>query len=271
MKSKKSLIIVLILLISGIVLILYPSFSNWWNSQHSSKAIVSYSDAIESVGNEEAEKMLKDAEDFNKRLSQNGGLANLTDDQWKEYEKLLDPMGNGMMGYLESEKIHLSLPIYHGTAEETLQVAAGHLEWSSLPVGGKTTHCVLSGHTGLPSARLFTDIERLEKGDIFTLTVLDRVLTYKVDSIKKVLPEKVASLKIKEGKDYCTLVTCTPYGINTHRLLIRGHRIPNLIDSRIKNEVIRLDMVLVEGLIISLILILIIVLVLDQYRRNKAG
>ena len=151
----------------------------------------------------------------------------MNDAQIKEYESILDINGSGIMGYIDIPKIHIMLPVYHGTADSVLQVAIGHLTGTSLPVGGEGSHCVVSGHRGLPSARLFTDLDKLVAGDTWTINVLDRTLTYEVDQIRVVEPTDLSNLKIEQGKDYCTLVTCTPYGINTHRLLVRGHRIPN--------------------------------------------
>ena len=155
----------------------------------------------------------------------------LTEEQKERYEKLLNVSGDGIMAYIEIPKIGCRLPIYHGTKESALQIAAGHLEWSSLPVGGESAHCVISGHRGLPRAKLFTDLDKMEEGDQFFITVLNKRLTYEVDQIQVVEPEEVEDLAIEKGKDYVTLVTCTPYAINTHRLLVRGHRINGKGDS----------------------------------------
>lgn len=207
----------------------------------------------------EVDRMLSEAREYNRRKPMGTGARELTDKEIREYENILDPLETGVMGYIEISKINMMLPIYHGTEENVLQVAVGHLEWSSLPVGGESTHCVLSGHTGLPGAKLFTDIDELQKGDTFTINVLSETLTYEVDQIKTVLPEETEDLRVFKGKDYCTLVTCTPYGVNTHRLLVRGHRVPNSEYVLLSNEAISLDMLLIDGLIVSLLLLMIII------------
>ena len=198
--------------------------SNLWNQAHQSRAIATYSKQVEKLDDSENKKMLKAARKYNKSLLKKSDHWKLSKKDKKKYESLLDVSGTGIMGYIEVPKIDCSLPIYHGTDEGALQIAIGHLEGSSLPVGGKNTHCVLSGHRGLPSARLFTDLDQMEEGDLFYLHVLGQTLAYKVDQIKVVLPEDTDDIQIVEGKDYVTLLTCTPYGINSHRLLVRGER-----------------------------------------------
>ena len=183
--------------------------------------------------------------------------------------------GLGIMGYIDIPGIDCSLPIYHGTEESVLQIAVGHLEWSSLPVGGESTHCVLSGHRGLPSAKLFTNLDKLQAGDIFLLRVLDEVLTYEVDQILIVEPQETGALRIEKGKDYCTLVTCTPYGINTHRLLVRGHRIDNIEEAktvRVTADAIQIEPLLVAPVVaIPILLLLMILLLLPKQPRKKHG
>ena len=223
--------------IIGLSLVLYPSVSNYWNSFHQTKAIASYEQKVSEMDSDDTEKMWKAAEEYNEKLAQKtSGKWSPTKAEHKEYENLLNVGGVGVMGSVEIPKIKVSLPIYHGVEQTILQIAIGHIEGSSLPVGGKSTHCVISGHRGLPSAKLFTDLDKLEKGDIFKLQVLDQTLTYEVDQIRIVLPNDLDDLNIVEGEDLCTLVTCTPYGINTHRLLVRGHRIPNVDDGIAKTN-----------------------------------
>ena len=216
-----------LLLLAGVSLLLYPSLSDYWNSMHQTRAIASYAETVSQLDTAQYDEMWKAAQDYNRSLAQRETAFALTDEQKAAYESLLDVSGLGVMGYIEIPEIDCSLPIYHGTEESVLQVAVGHLEWSNLPVGGEGTHCVLSGHRGLPSAKLFTNLDKLAVGDTFLLRVLDEVLTYEVDQILIVEPEQVDVLGIVPGEDYCTLVTCTPYGINTHRLLVRGHRVEN--------------------------------------------
>lgn len=230
-KKKKgwviNLVLVLILLI-GAGIMAYPTFSDWWNSFHQTRAIASYINAVENTDTAVLEQMLADARAYNERLAVRGNHFTLSDEERLEYESLLDLTGSGVIGYINIESIGVYLPFYHGTDEAVLQVAIGHLEGTSLPVGGPDTHAVLSGHRGLPSAKLFSDLDQIEKGNIFTVTVLNQLMTYEVDQIHVVLPDNTEDLNIAPGEDYCTLITCTPYGVNTHRLLIRGHRIPNL-------------------------------------------
>ena len=237
--SVSTLVATLILLV-GIGLLVYPTFSDWWNSYHQSRAIATYAQAVEDMDPEVRAKMLEDAKAYNERLAANNGRWNMTDAEKAEYEKLLDPAGNGVMGVVQINSIKVDYPIYHGMDESVLQVAIGHLEGSSLPIGGETTHAVISGHRGLPSARLFTDLDKLREGDTFTITVLDQTITYEIDQIRIVLPEDLSNLNIEKGKDYCTLVTCTPYGVNTHRMLVRGHRIENLVDDTLLADAVQI-------------------------------
>ncbi len=230
-KRRKTISTVITLLLVvfalvGLGIMLYPSFSDWWNSMHASKSISEYVQAIEQFDDSELQEMLAKARDFNKK-KRTGLVYDMSDEEYAEYESLLDISGTGIMGYISIPTINVNLPIYHGTSEEVLQIAAGHLAESSLPVGGEGTHSIISGHRGLPSAKLFTDLDKLVVGDTFVISILNEKLTYRVDQIKVVLPEDVSELAIQSDKDYCTLVTCTPYGINTHRMLVRGHRVEN--------------------------------------------
>ncbi len=231
-KKKKrgpsiSTIILIIILLAGIGILLYPSVSDWWNSMHATKAIAGYVTAVEDLSARDKEEAIKAAQAYNATL-QNGVDFDLTEEEYAEYEKLLDIGGTGIMGYIQISAIGVNLPIYHSVDESVLQIAVGHIPGSSLPVGGERTHTVLSGHRGLPSAKLFSDLDRMVEGDTFTVNVMDQTITYMVDQIRIVLPEEVDELAIKPGRDYCTLVTCTPYGVNTHRMLVRGKRIENI-------------------------------------------
>ena len=222
-----STIILLVVLLAGIGILLYPSVSDWWNSMHATKAIAGYVSAVEDLSGQERETMLEAARKYNTRL-QNGVDFVLTEDELEEYNSLLDVTGTGIMGYVQISAIGVNLPIYHTVEESVLQIAVGHIPGSSLPVGGERTHAILSGHRGLPSAKLFSDLDQIVEGDIFTVNILEQTITYMVDQIRIVLPEETDELAIKAGRDYCTLVTCTPYGVNSHRMLVRGKRIENI-------------------------------------------
>lgn len=212
----------------GMGMALYPAVADWWNSMHQSQLIADYDQAVEDLGQQGGEELFAAAEAYNARLAQTGVLWHMNEEQEREYNSLLDVTGTGLMGYVDIPKISVTLPIYHGTSDDVLIDAIGHIAGTSLPVGGLGTHCSVSGHRGLANAKLFTDIGMLDKGDVFTITVLDRVLTYEVDQTRIVLPTELDDLIIDSEQDYFTLVTCTPYGVNSHRLLIRGHRVDNL-------------------------------------------
>ena len=226
---KKNLITIILfgIIFVGAGLIAYPSFSDWWNSFHQSRAIISYSEAISNMKAEEHDAIIAAAESYNRENADRGITWKMTEEEKARYEKELSVDNTGIMGYIDIPKINISLPVYHGVEENVLQRAVGHISETSLPVGGGGTHCVLSGHRGLPSARLFTDIDKLVEGDTWTITVLNRTLTYEVDQIRIVEPTDMSFFQKEPDADYCTLVTCTPYGINTHRLLVRGHRVAN--------------------------------------------
>lgn len=223
MKKKKSMALP-ILLIIGLSFLLYPTLSNYWNAQHQSRAIAGYQEAVAEIDQEDYDAILNAALEYNQSINRLT-VGALADTEQEMYENLLNVSGNGIMGYIKIPAINCTLPIYHGTDDSVLQIAVGHLEGSSLPVGGAGTHCVLSGHRGLPNARLFTNLDQLIVGDSFTLAVLDEEYIYEVDQISIVNPEDVSCLTFEEGQDLCTLVTCTPYGVNSHRLLVRGHRV----------------------------------------------
>jgi len=228
MRKHLSTIFLVIVLLIGFSLLLYPTVSDWWNTRHQSRAIVQYSDLVGSLDTVDYTELWTAAMQYNEGLRSTINRFFMTDEQRAEYESLLNVGGYGVMGVVEIPKIDVRLPLYHGTSESVLQVALGHIEGTSLPVGGKGTHCVISGHRGLPSAKLLTNLDQMEIGDVFMLEVLDETLTYEVDQILTVLPDEIEALAIDPEQDYCTLVTCTPYGINTHRLLVRGHRIANI-------------------------------------------
>jgi sortase A len=272
MKNKMSTIILVIVFVAGLSLLLYPTVSDYWNSMHASQAVSNYSEEVKNLNAEEYDEMLKAAEEYNASLlNRNTGYA-LTDWQKELYEDTLNLNGTGIMGYIEISSINVSLPIYHGTEDSVLQVAVGHVEWSSLPVGGENSHCVLSGHRGLPSAKLFTNLDKLVEGDTFVIRVLDEVYTYEVDQILIVEPEDVSALTIEEGKDLCTLVTCTPYGINSHRLLVRGHRVENADETaavRVTSDAIQIEPVIVAPLIAAPVLLILLIVVLCSGNKKK--
>lgn len=261
----------IIAFLAGLCLLLYPKVSDYWNSFHQTRAITQYVSRFEEMDETDYEALLKEAEEYNRTLSQRRiNKYVLSQAQTEEYEKLLNITGNGMMGYVEIPVIGVSLPIYHGSSETVLQSAVGHLEWTSLPVGGISTHCVITGHRGLPSSRLFTDLDKLVEGDTFTIKVLSETLTYEVDQILIVEPKETEALEISQGKDYCTLMTCTPYAINTHRLLVRGHRIENAEAAAVAH--VTADAVPIEPLLVALMffaILLLIVLCVTIIPRNK--
>lgn len=270
-KNWVTLVLVIIML-AGVCLLLYPTVSDYWNQFHQSRAIAGYAEAVANMDDARYEQMLADAQAYNKELAARGTNWNLSTEELEEYSKQLDVTGTGIMGYIEIDKIKCSLPIYHGTDEGVLQIAVGHIEGSSLPVGGESTHCVLSGHRGLPSAKLFSDLDQMEKGDIFVIRTMDEMLTYEVDQILIVEPHEVGALGIVEGEDLCTLVTCTPYGINTHRMLVRGHRVENQKNAkkiRVTSDAIQIKATLVAPMIAIPILLILIIIVLVQSRNDK--
>lgn len=265
MKKHASTVLLILILFIGLSLLLYPTFADWWNSSRSSSAIVTYSEEVRNLEREKRLSMWNEAREYNQTLLNRTNNFRLSEDKRTEYYQTLNLTETGIMGYLEIPAVKVALPIYHGTEEKVLQVAVGHLEWSSLPVGGASTHCVLSGHRGLPSARLFTDLDKLVVGDLFLIRVLDEVLTYEVDRIEIVKPHQMNALLIEKGEDLCTLVTCTPYGINTHRLLVRGHRIENVEEShavRATADALLIDPLIVAPVVAAPILLVLLILLL---------
>ena len=271
MKNKLINIFLILALVAGLSLLLYPTVSDYWNSLHASQAVASYDQAVKSMDEGKYDELLQRAGQYNRDLFLRGTLFALTDEEREDYNSQLDIDGSGVMGYIEIPTIKVSLPIYHGTRDDVLQVAVGHLEWSSLPVGGESTHCVLSGHRGLPSAKLFTNLDQLTEGDLFVIRTLDEVLTYEVDRILIVLPSELQALAAEEGKDLCTLVTCTPYGVNSHRMLVRGHRVDNQSEAvRLTADAIRIDPLLVAPIAaIPLLLALLLLLAAAPKKKSR--
>ena len=271
-KQRISTIVLILVFLAGLSLLLYPTISDYWNSMHQSRAIAHYAEQVAEINEERYREVWEAAEAYNETLVHKVNRYAMSDEERAEYESLLDVGGNGIIGYIEIPKINCSLPIYHGIDEAVLQIAVGHIEGSSLPVGGGSTHCVISGHRGLPSARLFTDLDKLVVGDTFLIRVLDEVLTYEVDQIRIVEPQEMEDLKIEEGKDLCTLVTCTPYGINTHRLLVRGHRVENAVDAeaiRVTADAMQIEPVLVAPFVAVPILMGLLILLMVSTRKRK--
>lgn len=235
--NNASTVLLVAIFFVGLCVLLYPTISDFWNEKRQSQAIINYDDLIVDLTPEDYTDFFAKADTYNQKIKNMPypflGHKNISD----EYYSTLDVNGDGMMGYITIEKIKIQLPIYHGTSDRVLNSAVGHVEGSSLPVGGTSTHAVLSAHRGLPSAKLFTNLDKLEKGDVFTIRILDRTITYQVDQILIVLPEETNDLNIVSGEDYCTLVTCTPYGINTHRMLVRGTRIENIEPEKVINVI----------------------------------
>lgn len=254
----------------GVFLLIYPSVSNYWNSFHQTRAIATYAESVSHMSQDDYTKVLESAREYNKQLAASGMRWHMTEAQRAEYEQQLSIDGTEVIAYVSVPKFHINCPIYHGTDEDVLQIAVGHLEASSLPVGGKSTHCLISGHRGLPSARLFTDIAKIKEGDVWTIRVLNETLTYECDQIRTVLPDDLSDLQIEEGKDYCTLITCTPYGINTHRLLVRGHRIANVDGAaNLTADGIQIEPKYIAPFVAAPILLILLIILLISTRRAK--
>ena len=277
-KGRPGMIVLVIMLAAGLIILLYPSVSNWWNVRVQSRAVAAYDEAAANLTEDEYAACLEAAQAYNAELAEIGSAAAIASPELvdEDYWNLLDITGTGIMGYVTIDRINVQLPIYHGTDTSVLAVGAGHLEGTSLPVGGESTHSVISAHRGLPSALLFTNLDELEVGDTFTITVLDQLYTYEVDQISIVLPSEVENLYIEEGKDYCTLMTCTPYGINSHRLLVRGVRIDNEDGTllRVSAEAYQIDTLIVASVAaVPLLLILFIWIFMRARgkRKKEAG
>ena len=275
--TDRATLLLTITFMIGVFLIAYPTAADWWNSFHQTQAIAKYSKKVANMERESFEQLLEEAEEYNAKLVGQKHRFVLTDSQKKEYNRVLDVDGTGIMAYIDIPKIDVSLPIYHGVNQDVLQVAIGHIEGSSLPVGGKGTHSVVSGHRGLPAARLFTHLDQLEAGDKFMVQVLDRTITYEVDQIRIVLPEEFQDLEIDPQKDLMTLVTCTPYKVNSHRLLVRGHRVENDIPNaaNITADALLYKPYYVAPIVAAPILLILLIMMLittsSGYRQRKAA
>ena len=264
-KSKIGLLLVLMLFV-GVCGLLYPSVSQYWNSKTQTRAVENYQEILDSLKEEDYDAFFQEADAYNAALA---ALSFPLTDHWQipNYSKLLNVTGNGIMGYISIPKLGVELPLYHGISAEVLNIACGHLEGTSLPVGGESTHCVLSAHRGLPHARLFTDLDKMELGDTFTLTVLDQTLTYQVDQIKVVRPDEVEDIRIIPGKDLCTLLTCTPYGINSHRLLVRGTRIESAAPKlHVTSNAYKIDSLVATPVVAAPILLILLIVLMVKYR-----
>lgn len=277
MKKHLSTILLVGVFLLGVGILLYPSVSDYWNSMHQTRAIGAYEDTLSGMTQKDYSEYFAQADVYNAALA--SLPSPLTEyevletlGEMPKYRDVLDVTGTGVMGYIDIDEIGVELPIYHGTDPSVLNVAVGHLEGTSLPVGGVGTHCVLSAHRGLPSARLFTDLDRLEVGDTFTITVLDRLLTYQVDQVLIVEPEQVEALAIDPNEDYCTLVTCTPYGINTHRLLVRGRRVENAEEKPavyVPADMVQIDPLVVTPAVAAPMLLALLIFLLIRYRKRS--
>ena len=285
-KHRVSNLILVLILLAGVAIAGYPAFSDYWNSMHQTRAITGYAERVAELTNDEYVAVWENALDYNRRLASNPNPWAMSDEDIDDYERQLNVDGTGNMGFISIPRIDVNLPVYHGTSETVLQTSIGHIDGTSLPAGSVhpdeddfdkvefASHSVLSGHRGLPSAKLFSDLDVLEVGDVFYLTVLDQTLTYQVDKITVILPEDSSELALFPGKDYCTLMTCTPYGINTHRLLVRGVRVENdkeLIDVRVTADALKVDPLYVVPFIAGPVLLLMILwVVLFAGRKKKA-
>ncbi len=269
MKNKLPVILPLVVLIFGLAVFLYPTFANYWNTFTQTKAVRTYVEDVEKLNEEEYARMLDEAREYNKMIAKSGIHWRMSNEEKLKYSALLNPGGNGMMAYVEIPKIDVVLGVYHGTNDEVLVRSVGHIEGSSLPVDGDSVHCILSGHRGLPSAKLFTELDKLAEGDTFMIRTLNEVYTYEVDKINIVEPNDLSTLNIEKGKNYCTLVTCTPYGSNTHRLLVRGHMVET-VDTReimILSEALQIKSTYIAAIIAVPTLIIIAIAVIIFRRK----
>ena len=266
MKKNKIGIILVLMLFVGVCGLLYPSVSQYWNSKTQTHAVENYREILESLKPEDYEAYFTQAEEYNLALNElDSPLTNYR--QLKNYNQLLNVSGSGVMGYISIQKLGVELPLYHGISNEVLNVACGHIEGTSLPIGGESTHTVLSAHRGLPHAKLFTELDKMEVGDTFTITVLNRTVTYQVDQIKVVLPNETNDVQIVKGEDLCTLLTCTPYGINSHRLLVRGTRIENAAPVlHVTSNAYRIDSLVATPVVAAPILLILLIVLMIKYR-----
>ena len=266
MKKRKIGILLVLMLFVGVCGLLYPSVSQYWNSKTQTRAVENYQEILNSLKPQDYDAFFQEANRYNAELSE---LKNPLLDyrQLDGYHKILNINGNGIMGYVSISKLGVEIPVYHGVSAEVLNIACGHIEGTSLPVGGENTHCVLSAHRGLPHAKLFTDLDKMEVGDTFLLTVLNCTFTYQVDQIKVVRPDEIDDIQIVEGKDFCTLLTCTPYGINSHRLLVRGTRIENAAPALyVTSNAYRIDSLVATPIVAAPILLILLIVLMVKYR-----
>lgn len=272
MKKYLSNIVLVFIFLVGVSLLLYPSVANWWNTKVFNEDIAYYTAVVSTADTSEIDHLLSAAELYNQLHAQRGNtFLPLKEEELEQYQSQLSLDGNTMMGYLSIPKINSYLPIYHTTDEAVLASGIGHLEGTSLPIGGENTHCVLSGHRGLPSARLLTDLDQLVTGDTFIMEIFGVTLTYEVDQILIVLPEELSALQIEPDKDYCTLVTCTPYGVNSHRMLVRGHRISNANgEIRVSADALQIRPVVVAPFVaVPILLVLLVMLLVDTGSKKR--
>ena len=273
--SDRSNAFLFLALVVGIFLLAYPSIANYWNNFQQRRAIMNYAEQVARMSADEYAGYIKAAEEYNRRLAETGINWNQTEEELEEYRNILAFNSSGNMGYIDIPKINIKLPLYHGISDEVLQSSIGHLPETSLPVGGPGSHCVLSGHRGLPSAKLFSDLDKLIEGDVFTLSILNETYSYEVDQIRVVLPTDLSEIRIIPGEDLCTLVTCTPYGVNTNRLLVRGHRVANAQgDAQVVADALQLEAAFVAPFIMApLILVLLLLLFVqpEKWLRDRIG
>ena len=270
MKRDKVGIFLVLMLFIGVCVLLYPALSQYWNSKTQTHAVDNYQDILDSLQKEDYTKYFEEADHYNAAL-RNLDVPLMEYGQLTEYNQILNVSGTGVMGYITIEKLGVELPLYHGTSDSVLNIACGHMEGTSLSVGGESTHSVLSAHRGLPHAKLFTDLDKMEIGDVFTITILDRTLTYQVDQIKVVNPNEIDEVHIIEGEDHCTLLTCTPYGINSHRLLVRGTRIENAAPILyVTSNAFKIDSLVATPIVAAPMLLILLVVLMVKYRDKES-
>lgn len=266
MKRDKVGILLVLMLFIGVCVLLYPALSQYWNSKTQTHAVDNYQEILDSLQKEDYTKYFEEADHYNIAL-RNLDVPLMEYSQLTEYNQILNVSGTGVMGYITIEKLGVELPLYHGTSDSVLNIACGHMEGTSLPIGGKSTHSVLSAHRGLPHAKLFTDLDKMEVGDVFTITILDRIMTYQVDQIKVVNPNEIDEVHIIDGEDHCTLLTCTPYGINSHRLLVRGTRIENAAPILyVTSNAFKIDSLVATPVVAAPILLVLLIVLMVKYR-----
>lgn len=270
MKRDKVGILLVLMLFIGVCVLLYPALSQYWNSKTQTHAVDNYQDILNSIKKEDYSMYFDEADAYNRSLSELESPL-IEHKELQGYHKILNIGKDGIMGYITIDKLGVELPLYHGTSDSVLNIACGHMEGTSLPVGGDSTHSVLSAHRGLPHAKLFTDLDKMEVGDVFTITILDRTMTYQVDQIKVVNPNEIDEVRIIDGEDHCTLLTCTPYGINSHRLLVRGTRIENATPILyVTSNAFRIDSLVATPVVAAPILLVLLIVLMVKYRDKES-